>query len=230
MSPRFEAIAPGYFREAYLTDSFMDLVGSGPRSFTLVQHVYAHRTADGHASGAQTVVNYTLHTAYGSHYNYGLVQAGLPVGPDDHGDYYQAYGRQNNFIIQGGRYNPGGFLSLRGIVGTAPAIHKDIAIVDTILDITVAGNPASQWVFSFCASQGDGVSSGVILDHVVVQDSSLAGNSRICGESNPNNFYGPNFRNIGYINSRWGASSSWSITPPEPWALSQVYVYPVPSP
>jgi hypothetical protein len=111
------------------------------------------------------VVNYSIKQVYGSGYPF----PGGP-GPDYHGDFYQAYGRKSDFIIYGGRTVPGGFLSLRGIVGSS-GTQGDIAIVNT--DIAV-----DLWVFSWCGN----LAGGYKLDHFVVKNTRLSGASDWCGE------------------------------------------------
>lgn len=200
---------------SYLTESFMDYLASGPRGQELARNVYAIRTGDGHSSGSATVINYTLMTAYGSNYNF----PGLGVGPDYHGDVYQMWARRQNIILYGLRIQPGGYLSLRGIVGSSPDTYGNVAILNTDLDLTMNGQ--GQWVFSFCAS-----TAGHIMDHFVIDKTRLVGSGHLCGESSSATFEPNNLRNILYRNSVFVNGSATQL--PLPWNLPSVRAFPCP--
>jgi hypothetical protein len=138
------------------TDVYMDNMGDGPRSSILARNVFADHTGGGHASGSETVVNYTVNVIFGSGYSF---PGG--TGIDYHGDLYQFYGRTSDVILYGIRTTAGAWTSTRGFAGD----NYDVAIVKS--DIYVSG-----YAFSFCN-----------VNHLIVQQTRIQGASDWCGES-----------------------------------------------
>ncbi len=214
---------PTMITASYMTDSYIDYLASGPRNQEYALNIFAVNTGDGHSSGSATVVNYTLKTAFGSNYYFPTLGQ---VGPDYHGDLYQFYSRQADVILYGFRIQPGGILSLRGIVGKSDnGFHHDIAILNTDVDLTVNGS--AQWVFSFCASSS---TSGIghTIDHLVVEDSRMVGSGDFCGEApgGPSIFDPARISHVLLRNSSFVNGSALNL--PLQWNTPGIRVYPCP--
>ncbi len=165
------------FDGLYYTDVFMD--HNSPYGGTLARNVFSERSAGGHASGLATVINYTIKTVYGSGYKF----SDGTIGPDYHGDYYQGHARRDNIIIYGGKIAPGGeHMSLRGIVG----MRRDVAIVNTRLNLAEVGNGG--WGWSACGNAQQGA-----IDHLVMINTYISGAGDWCGESAAGGVVDPNF-------------------------------------
>ncbi len=163
----------GVWTGLFMTDLYMDNTCDGPSGATLVRNVFSDRSGSGHASGAPTVVNYSVKTIYGSGYPFPL-----GPGPDYHSDIYQFYTRTSDAILYGLKTIPGGFIYSRGIAGA----NNNTAIVNTDIDTRPVG-----WVFSTCGP----------INHLVIKNSTFRGTSSPwCGE-NPN----PTTFGVGYLHN-----------------------------